>query len=299
MLMRRLAVVGSWSLLLMFAGCAQHGVPTDRAIESTFPVAPPVAASLPRQLRVVTFNVHMEPARRVIEGIRHDRALADADLIILEEVHRDESVPASCSAACGLGKDLGFYTIFAPGHANGNGSDGVAVLSRAPITSAQVLELPYFNVHFNSGRRVAIAATVNVDGTPVTVYAVHLDNRIGVDARRTQMLPVLAHAQAQRTPVIIAGDFNTSPFTWLAHVVPILTTTQDNRLEKLVRAYGFATPVADSGPTHRYIGMKLDAIYTRGFETLRFATADARNISDHLALWATVQPSRPGVAAHR
>jgi endonuclease/exonuclease/phosphatase family metal-dependent hydrolase len=35
--------------------------------------------------------------------------------------------------------------------------------------------------------------------------------------------------------------------------------------------------------------MKLDGIYTRGFETVKFATADARNISDHLALWATLR----------
>ena len=42
--------------------------------------------------------------------------------------------------------------------AAGDGDDGVAVLSRAPITSAQVLTLPYFDVHVNSGRRVALAS---------------------------------------------------------------------------------------------------------------------------------------------
>jgi len=91
--------------------------------------------------------------------------------------------------------------------------------------------------------------------------------------------------------VIIAGDFNPSPFTRFSHMVPVLTTTQDDRLEDLVRRYGFDTPVEDSGPTHRYLGMKLDAIYTRGFETRRFGTARARDVSDHLALWAYVRPS--------
>ncbi|MBA3671888.1 MAG: endonuclease/exonuclease/phosphatase family protein [Gemmatimonadaceae bacterium] len=277
-------------LLVSLAACAQHPIPRDRSIELTVPPASAVTpTSLPRELRVVTFNVHMEPAKRVIEGIRSDPALRDADLIILEEVHRDESVPASCSGACGLAKELGFYAMYAPGHATGNGSDGVAIVSRVPITGYEVIELPYFNVHFNSGRRIALAATVNVAGTPVTVYAVHLENRVSVRDRRKQMLPVLAHAERRTTPVIIAGDFNTSPFTWIAHVIPILTTTQDNRLEQLVRAHGFATPVTDSGPTHRYMGMKLDGIYTRGFVTKKFATANARNISDHLALWARAE----------
>lgn len=277
-------------LPFVLAACSQHGIPKDVSIESTAPAAT-TPTTLPRQLRVVTFNVHMQPAAKVIEGIRNDRALQDADVFVLEEIHRDESVGEPCSGACGLGKNLGFYSVFAPGHAAGNGSDGVAIVSRVPITSAKVLELPYFNVHFNSGRRVAIEATVNVDDKPVTVYAVHLDNRLDVRDRRKQMLPVLQRAERQQTPVIIAGDFNTNPFTWIAHVIPILTTTQDDRFEELVRAHGFATPVAEAGATHRYFAMKLDGIYTRGFDTKKFATADARNISDHLALWATVQRS--------
>jgi endonuclease/exonuclease/phosphatase family metal-dependent hydrolase len=268
--------------------CANRAVPKDTSPEWTFPVSPQ-AQTLPSQLRVVTFNVHRETAAKVIAGVTRDPALQNADLILLEEVHRDESIKEVCSPACALGKQLGYYTVYAPGHAQDTGSDGVAVLSRAPITSARVIELPYFNVHTNSGRRVALAVTVDIDHQPVTVYAVHLDNRLTVRDRRTQMMPVLEHAKAQTTPVIIAGDFNTSPMTWIAHLIPVVTTTQDNCFEKLLREHGFDTPVADSGPTHRYIGMKLDGIYTRGFQTVRFATADAKNISDHLALWATVR----------
>jgi endonuclease/exonuclease/phosphatase family metal-dependent hydrolase len=55
-----------------------------------------------------------------------------------------------------------------------------------------------------------------------------------------------------------------------------------------MRAHGFATPVAHSGATSHWLAMKLDGIYTRGFETARFATADANDVSDHLALWASM-----------
>lgn len=283
--MRRLAVL----VALASAGCAMNALPTDRAIESTFPKAPPIA-ELPGRFKVVTFNVHMEPGDKVARAIAGDRALRDADVIVMQEVRRRGQ---GCSGACEIGKRLGYYALYAAGHAKGDSDYGVAVLSKAPITSAQVLQLPFFDVHFNGGRRVALMATVQHAGKPITVYAVHLDNRLNVKDRRTQMLPVLEHAKQQDTPVVIAGDFNTSPFTWIDHVIPVLTTTQDNHFERLIRAHGFETPCAESGATHRYIGMKLDAIYTRGFATKRFATSRAADVSDHMALWALLMP-KPG-----
>jgi endonuclease/exonuclease/phosphatase family metal-dependent hydrolase len=183
------------------------------------------------------------------------------------------------------------YAVYAPGHVNGKGTDGVAILSRVPIANADVIELPQFNVVFNGGRRIALSATVMLEGEPVRVYAVHLENRLNVKDRRHQMEAVLDRAKKDPGRVIIAGDFNTSPFTWLFHVIPVLTTTQDDRLEELVRANGFQTPVAGSGATSRFLAMKLDAIYTRGFDTVSFATAMAQSASDHMALWAKMKPA--------
>jgi endonuclease/exonuclease/phosphatase family metal-dependent hydrolase len=277
--------------LLVLTAC-MHAIPKDKSVETTFPTIARTA-ELPRQLRVVTFNLHMEPGETIERGFLADPALRDADLIFFEEVHRDGT---ACSAACVIARDLGFYAVYAPGHVNGEGDDGVAIVSRAPITSAQVLELPFYNVHFNGGRRIALAATIELDGHPVTVYAVHLENRLTVHDRRAQMTPVLEHAQRQHTPVIIAGDFNTSTFTWIAHVIPFPTCTQDDRFEELVRAHGFATPVAHSGPTHHHLWMKLDGIYTRGFTTQQFATATAHDVSDHLALWAVLTDASSGSA---
>lgn len=278
--MARLAVAA-----LALAACASNTFPNDTSIETTFPKQP-LVTELPRDLRVVTFNVHMEPGHKIARALRSDPALRAADVILLQEVERDERRPTMCSGACELGKELGYHVVYAPGHGVKEGSHGVAILSRAPITSAEVIELPYFDVHINSGRRIALAATLEVDGTPITVYAVHLDNRLDVRDRRTQMIPVLIHAARQDTPIIMAGDFNTSHFTWLFHLIPIPTTTQDNYLEDLMRGHGFDTPVTDSGPTHVALAMRLDAIYTRGFETTKFAVSDAQRVSDHLALWA-------------
>jgi len=285
--------LASLLLAISAAGCMAHGLPTDAHVEAIAPAAPK-AAELPREMRVVEFNTHMERGEKIVDAIEHDPALRDADVIILEEVHRSN---LGCSGACEVGKVLGFYSVYAPGMANGDGDDGVAIVSRAPITSAQVIELPHYDVHINSGRRIALAATIDRASPapsarasqPITVYAVHLENRITVAQRRTQMRPVLELAAKQTTPVIIAGDFNTSPFTWIAHLVPVPTGTQDDKLEAEVRAHGFQTPVVASGPTSRFFGMKLDAIYTRGFRTTDFATARAADLSDHLAMWAIVE----------
>jgi endonuclease/exonuclease/phosphatase family metal-dependent hydrolase len=260
-----------------------HPPPRDTTIETTFTHQD--SQPLARDFRVVTFNLHGDDGQIVARAFQKDPALRTADLIVLEEVHGHHG----CSTACDVARALGFNSVYEPEFADRDGTDGVAIVSRAPIESAQIIPLPYYNVHYNDEeRRAALAATVRVDGKPITVYAIHLTNRLTVNQRARQMMPVLNHAAKQHTPVIIAGDFNTSPFTWIAHAIPIPTATQDDRFEELMRSHGFATPVATSGPTSRYLWMKLDGIYTRGFTTRAFATTDAYKISDHRALWANV-----------
>jgi endonuclease/exonuclease/phosphatase family metal-dependent hydrolase len=276
--MRRLIVA-----VVAVAACA-HVPAADRSIQPTYP-ATAGTAPLPRDLHVVTFNLHGQPGSVVIPALRNDPGLRGADLLVLEEVHGEHG----CSTACEVAEAFGFHAVYAPTFADRGGTDGVAIVSRAPIDSAEVIQLPYYNVHINDEPgNVALAATVRIDGKSVTVYAVHLTNRLTVKQRAHQMAPVLAHAARQSNPAIIAGDFNTSPFTWLGHLFPIPTGTQDDRFEELMRAHGFATPLAHSGATHHWLAMKLDAIYTRGFDVQRFATADAADVSDHLALWATM-----------
>jgi endonuclease/exonuclease/phosphatase family metal-dependent hydrolase len=295
--MRGLAVV----VALVVTGCSfqLQGIPKNRAVEATFPGRAAVA-ELPAHFKAATFNIHKEPGDKVARAILADRNLRDVDLLVLQEVPRAETSPG-CSSACAMGRALGMYAIYAPAHHVDGKDFGVAILSKAPITSAQIIELPWNDVHFNAGRRAALAATLRHNGRPITVYAVHLENRLKASDRRKQMLPILNHAAQQATPIILAGDFNTNPFTWVSHWLPLPTASdQAHKLEALVRSYGFDTPVKDSGATHRYIGMKLDAIYTRGFATKRFATARAQDVSDHLALWATMAPppaSAPAPAA--
>src|SRR5690606_21911642 len=96
--MRRLAV----AVALVASGCAIRGIPRDLSVETTFLAAPPLA-ELPARFKVVTFNIHMEPGDKVAAAIAGDRELRDADVIVMQEVHRKGP---GCSGACEIGKRL-------------------------------------------------------------------------------------------------------------------------------------------------------------------------------------------------
>jgi endonuclease/exonuclease/phosphatase family metal-dependent hydrolase len=282
--------------LVMFAGLAlsiaacRHPDPTNLAVESVHAEAPPPTPR-PRApgdpLRVVTYNVHHIEEAELTLALEGNEAVAAADAILLQEViHPGDDAD---SAACAFARSRGWWCAYAPGHGLDGGSLGVAIVSRHPLSELEVIELPFFHVRFNAGRRVAVAATLDLDGTPVRLYSVHLDNRLNPSQRIRQLAPVLDAAARWDGPVLIAGDMNTSPFAWLGHVVPVPTGTQDNRLERYVRGRGFTTPVTSSGPTSQWLSMRLDGMYTRGLHVVAHDVEQSVRASDHLPLWADVE----------
>ena len=273
-----LAAVGA------LVGCLNHADPRDTRVEAVAPAAP-LASALPRDLRVVAFNVHMEPGEKIADALRNDPQLRGADLIFFEEIHRSN---LGCSGACQVGHELGFSSVYAPGGAAGDGDDGIAILSRSPISNPRVIVLPHFDVHINSARRVALAATIEVARQAsdrlrrASRESAHRPRSTRADAAGARRRRAPDHAchhrrRSQHEPVHVdrAPD-------------PGADGTQDDHMEALARSEGLDTPVKDTGPTSRFFQMKLDAIYTRGFATQRFATAEAGDLSDHLAVWAVM-----------
>ncbi|HVK76555.1 MAG TPA: endonuclease/exonuclease/phosphatase family protein [Kofleriaceae bacterium] len=270
------------SVAVTTAACMNRGVPADTSPE----IRPRAGAAVaPASLRLVTYNVHDEPGGAIAAALRGSAALAGADLVVMQEVRAH----GGCSAACAAARELGMSSVYAPGHLEGPGSEGVAIMSRWPLRDVEVIELPREHVVFNSGRRAAVAATVDTEAGPLRVFAVHLDNRVNPAARVRQLRPVLAAAAAHDGPALVAGDVNTNPFLWIGHVVPVPAGVQHRRLEAAVRAAGLDTPVTGSGPTHQWLSMRLDAIYSRGLRVPRYGVEQAVRISDHLPLWAVVE----------
>jgi endonuclease/exonuclease/phosphatase family metal-dependent hydrolase len=292
--MTRIAIV----IIAVLAGCARLPDPRDPRVEVVeSATAPAIAAD--RELRFVELNTHGQPGERIADAIAHDPMLHDADVLVLTEIHRSG---IGCSAACVVGRELGYASVYAPGHAepaehgvhdgsDDNGDGGVAILAHARIDDPRVIELPEFDIHVARERRIGLTATVALETGSIAVYSIHLENRLTPSERQRQLVPILDDASTRTMPVIIAGDVNTSPFSWLAHVLPIPTGTQGSKLERFVRARGFDTPVIASGATSRFLQMRLDAIYTRGMTTRSYAVAEAEDVSDHVALVATMSKS--------
>jgi endonuclease/exonuclease/phosphatase family metal-dependent hydrolase len=261
--------------------------PVTTVVELGTTTAAP-ANSPKRPLRLVTFNVHAESADAIVHGIHSSRSMSRADLLLLQEM---ESIASEKeSRARQVARRLDMHFAYAPAYARWDGgSHGVAILSRFPLHDIEVIELPRYDVHFNSARRIALGATADTDGGAVRVYSVHLDNRINLSARLHQLDPVLERAERDTGAVIIGGDLNTTPFCWLAHVVPVVCGRQAARVEAAVRIRGYATPAVGVGPTSKWFGMRLDALFTRGLTPVDAAVDRSVQLSDHLPLWVDVE----------
>lgn len=269
----------------VLAAC-NHPRPRDITVETRR--HGPAAFTQRSKLRLVTYNVHMIESAKIAAALRAKPDLAAADLVLLQEV---ESYPEEGeSRACAAAKQLDLHCAYAPGYGLSNGgSHGVAILSRFPLVNLEITELPYNNTVLNSARRVALGATVDAGSGPVRIYAVHLDNRINPVERVQQLAPVFDAADRHDLPTVIAGDMNTSPFVWIGSLIPVPAGTQDDRLESFVRLRGFTTPVTGSGATSTWLGMRLDAVYTRRVEVGAYHVESDVRASDHLPMWADLE----------
>ena len=276
---------------LMSAACANALPPRSTTLEHAVPAAAaqPVAAALSTgaPITVATFNTYGMSVDELRRELETSPALRDADLIALQEVerHADELLSRACMAAA----PLELHCVYAPGHRLRDGGDlGVALLSRTPISEAEVVELPYISTVVRSGRRISMLATAQVGDLPVRVAVVHLDNRISPSQRRRQMQPVFDALRDESRPTLIAGDFNTSPFDFIGHLIPVPTGRQQQALERQVVDEGYDLATRGSGPTSKWLSMRLDAIYTRGLTAVGVHVDRRSRGSDHLPLSATL-----------
>lgn len=246
-------------------------------------------AAIDRTIRVVTYNVHLgaDPARLAAE-IRGNEALASADLFLLQE---EEWHPAEgTTRARRLAEALGTGWVYLPGRPEGEGTHGLAMLSRFPIEDAAMMTLPTTD---GWRPRIAMRAHVVVGDVRLVVVNVHLETRINVTDRILQIRPAVIDLP---DAAIVAGDVNTNPFLWEGGVVPVaptasvVDTDQAPVLDDYMRALGFATPAADVGPTHSTLGIesRLDAIYTRGHTTTPARVERSLTSSDHWPVWIDV-----------
>ena len=85
------------------------------------------------------------------------------------------------------------------------GTWGVALLSRIPIRSTRVVDLGRLLERWDVAERLAILAEVDIDGTPVTVAALHLSF---VVPNAAAQLRRLSGYLPRHRPSVVAGDCN-------------------------------------------------------------------------------------------
>jgi endonuclease/exonuclease/phosphatase family metal-dependent hydrolase len=256
------------ALALTLAGCA----PTINLLNPTTPrfageYARRAAVEEPAssRLKVVSFNIKL--ADRIgpaIEVLRR-APLADADVISLQEM--DEAGVER------IARVLRLNYIYYPGsiHPTRHRYYGPAILTRWPITDSRKLILP----HEGWGRRQrrnATAATLDVRGSCVRVYAVHLETQLKASFRQReeQMDVVLADAATTPCPVVIAGDFNSKG------------------IGRYLERKGFAWPTEEVGSTITVFSW--DHIFSRGLALPESDVAgkvrEIHGASDHRPVWA-------------
>ena len=201
----------------------------------------------------------------------------------------------------------------AAGQSNDRGLHGNAIISASSLDDPAVVRLPdvgagWFAVDSSQprvGGRMAVVATVVIDGVPVQVASTHLENRTTAEHRAEQLEVVLRGIDARDAsgPAIVGGDFNTlgadidvlldravvralredEPwrFTWPVVYEPLF---------EVARAHGFVWTDANvAAPTmdHAWAGlpdlvpMRLDWLLVRGLVARRPAVVPAGGLSDH------------------
>ena len=275
--MNRRSVVLTLALAAGTAGCAAvlnyrdplgpryAGFPAARA--SGEPGAP---ASSARAVRVVTFNVQWgRHVARAIHVLKTRAPLNDADIVLLQEM--------DAAGTQRIADALGMSWIYYPAavHPKRGADFGNAILSRWPIVADGKLMLPHVG-GLRHAQRIATAATVLIDSTPVRVYSAHLGtpSDIRPSKRRDQARAIMSDA-ARYPLVIVAGDMNS------------------HGIGKEFIAQGFLWPTEHNGFTTAFFNW--DHVFLKGFALpagqRRFTgiVRDTLGTSDHDPVWALAQ----------
>jgi endonuclease/exonuclease/phosphatase family metal-dependent hydrolase len=239
-------------------------------------------------LRIVTFNVHYgADVPALVRSVRENPRLRAADVLLLQEIeqHPGDDRPAALAEA------LGLNVVYAAARPAGNGTHGLAILSRLPLRDLEVVGLHQYDLVYSTRRRIALGATVDVDGRPLRIFNVHLDTRLAPEQRMDQLEPVAARA-SELARAIVGGDLNTiNCVTSLLPALPIpfpgYGYEQGPVLDRFMRAHGFTAPLGSIGPTGP-LGMRLDALYVKGVRVAGSGKEDTGSVSDHLPLWMDV-----------
>ena len=131
-----------------------------------------------RLFSAVSLNIAKETnSDNVVNAIRAVPRLRDADLYLFQEVtNRERQTNVADEASRKLGHSVSFVAS-APGIYD----QGLAIVSRYPITDVQVMQLKACDLRFRCRSRLALAGTVRTPWGDVRAWNVYVDELSGRD----------------------------------------------------------------------------------------------------------------------
>jgi endonuclease/exonuclease/phosphatase family metal-dependent hydrolase len=247
-------------------------------------------------IRLATFNVfYGTDPEKIAKAIKANQNLKNADVIFLQEIeaHSDEAK----ERAGAIADELGLGWVYAPARESGketklHGTHGLAILSKFPIKEFEVIPLRKYNLGYNSRKRIALNAIIDVNGVLIQVSNVHLDLRINIKDRILQISEVVEKIDSHHIKkVVIGGDFNTVPLLWMLRLFPIFYSSQRKKFNNFLLDKGFSTKFTKIGYTmqQKIIRFSLDSIYTKELTIKDFGIERDLKVSDHKPVWVDIE----------
>ena len=216
--------------------------------------------------------------------------LATADVILIQEIEHHPS--ESGSRASRIANALGMAWFYAPARVADDGTHGDAIVSRFPLLSPEVKQLPFVDQPVNSVQRIAQRAVIELGARTLTLVNVHLDTRLSVVDRIRQLHPAVSDNPHD---ALVGGDLNTLPWIWVETAVPLTSTEaivgqdQAQVVDDYLNDLGYVTPLVHDADTHETVfDMRLDALCPRGFTVLGAGVDYGVTGSDHYAVWIDI-----------
>ncbi len=229
-------------------------------------------------IRVASYN--MRKAIGTDRRRRPDRTLdvlneLNADVVALQEADRRFGSRASALPLEMIEERTDYKPVPLDARTESLGWHGNALLVKksVDVVDKELVHLPSLEP------RGAVLADLRLQGSALRVLGMHLD--LSGLWRRRQALAILAHLEQRdgTPPTVLMGDLN----EWSANRGCIRDFGQQHRFAECGRSFHSRRPIA-----------QLDRIMVNGgLEIVRCGTlssATARKASDHLPIWADLQP---------
>lgn len=243
------------------------------AVAAVAALSTPLRAD-PHAFRVMQWNVFLSgqgtdklhaPARQV-----HWMALERPDVITLNEIRAEQAEEYRWRL------EAATRTRWHAFHAVAQ-EDG---LGNAILTPHRILSTAAHLMETNGEYRRGVAeATVDVDGTPVSVFAAHLDN-FRPAVRAAQVLELAAFVSRFPGPRVVDGDLNAEPES--SEIRPLLSGLKDSWMEALEEQRATAYPDNPPDANTRTRGRRrIDYIlHSPDVSTLQASVPDQRDLRD-------------------